>query len=81
MKTTSSDCATPIVPIVKKNGQIRIGGNCKTTVNPALKVNRYPLPKPQDISASLAGGQKQSQSWTSVKLTCNVQLMTGQVRS
>ena len=41
-KTTSSDWATPVVPIVKQNGQIRICGDYKTTVNPALKVDRSP---------------------------------------
>jgi len=57
-KTSSSDWATPIVPILKKNNQVRICGDYKFTVNPALKVDRYPLPKPQDIFATLAGGQK-----------------------
>ena len=57
-KTNSSDWATPIVPIVKKNNQIRLCGDYKITVNRALKVDRYPLPRPQDIFASLAGGQK-----------------------
>jgi len=43
-----------------KNNQVQICENYKTTVNPALKVDRYPLPKPQDIfvSAYLAAGKK-----------------------
>jgi len=57
-KCTTSEWATPIVPIVKSNNQIRLCGDYKTTVNPALKVDKYPLPKPQDIFASLAGGEK-----------------------
>ena len=57
-KTNSSDWAPPIVPIVKKNNQIRLCGDYKITVNRALNVDMYPLPKPQDIFASLAGGHK-----------------------
>jgi len=57
-KISSSDWATAIVPILKKNNQVKICGDYKVTVNAALKVDRYPLPKPQDIFASLAGGQK-----------------------
>jgi nucleoside-triphosphatase THEP1 len=57
-KSSRSEWATPIVPIVKSNGQIRICGDYKITVNPALQIDQYPLPKPQDIFASLAGGQK-----------------------
>jgi len=57
-KTSTSEWATPIVPIVKKNNQIRICGDYKVTVNKALKVDKYPLPKPRDIFATLAGGEK-----------------------
>jgi hypothetical protein len=59
-KTTNSEWATPIVPVIKRNNQIRICGDYKITVNPNLKVDRYPMPKPQDIFASLAGGIKYS---------------------
>ncbi|KAL5517154.1 hypothetical protein EMCRGX_G002638 [Ephydatia muelleri] len=51
-----SDWATPIVPVPKKDGTFRICGDYKVTVNPALEVDQYPLPKPEDIFASLAGG-------------------------
>ena len=51
-----SDWATPIVPVPKKDGTFRICGDYKVTVNPALEVNQYPLPKPEDIFATLAGG-------------------------
>lgn len=57
-KTAISEWGTPIVPVIKKNNQIRICGDYKITVNPVLKVDKYPMPRPQDIFASLAGGIK-----------------------
>ena len=57
-KVNYSEWATPIVPVVKRNQTVRICGDFKTTVNPVLKVDQYPLPRIEDIFASLAGGQK-----------------------
>ncbi len=51
-----SEWATPIVPIVKKSGDVRICGDFKVTVNPQLVVDQHPLPKMEDICANLAGG-------------------------
>ena len=47
-----------IVPIPKGDGQIRIGGNYKVIVNANLEVDWHPLPKPEDLLASLSGGQQ-----------------------
>ena len=52
-----SDWATPIVPVVKKNGDVRICGDFKVTINPVLCVEKYPIPRIEDLFASLAGGQ------------------------
>jgi len=57
-KVDYSDWATPIVPVVKRNNTVRICGDFKTTLNPVLQVDKYPLPRIEDIFASLAGGQK-----------------------
>ena len=54
----SSDWAAPIVVVPKKDGSIRICGDYKVTLNPVLDIDVYPLPKPQELFASLAGGQK-----------------------
>ena len=50
--------AAPIVPIVKSDGNIRICGDYKLTVNQAARVDKYPLPKAEELFASLAGGTK-----------------------
>ena len=57
-KVDHSDWAAPIVPVPKKNGQLRICGDYKVTVNPVIDVNKYPLPCPEDMLAALAGGEK-----------------------
>ena len=53
-----SDWATPIVPALKKNGSVRICGDYRVTVNPAINAEQYPLPKVTDIFANLSGGQR-----------------------
>ena len=57
-KIQTSDWATPIVPVIKKDGSVRICADFKVTVNKVLEVDQYPLPKVEDIFASLAGGKK-----------------------
>ena len=52
-----SGWAAPIVPIVKGDGSIRICGDYKVTVNHAAKVETYPLPKIDDLLASLGRGK------------------------
>ena len=49
-KVIYSDWAAPIVPVVKKDGSIRICGDYKVTINP--------LPKPTDLMSCLTGGQR-----------------------
>ncbi|XP_019859755.1 PREDICTED: uncharacterized protein K02A2.6-like [Amphimedon queenslandica] len=54
-----SEWATPIVPVMKENGDFRICGDSKVTVNQAMIIDTcsYPLPRIDDLLASLAGGQ------------------------
>lgn len=51
-----SEWATPIVPIPKANGKVRICGDYKVTLNCAMKIEQYPLPKIAKIFASLGDG-------------------------
>ena len=40
-KVNFSDWATPIVPILKSDGSIRVCGDCKVTLNQELQVDQY----------------------------------------
>ena len=53
-----SEWATPVVPVPKGDGRIRVCGDYKVTLNRHLEVDRYPLPKPNELFASPAGSQK-----------------------
>lgn len=54
--TRHLEWATPIVPVVKTNGAVCICGDYKITLNRAALVERYPLPRIDDLVHSLAGG-------------------------
>ena len=47
--------AAPIVPVLKSDeSSVR---NCGVTVNPVVKLDKYPIPKVEDLFAQLAGGK------------------------
>ena len=46
----------PIVPIMKKDGSIRICGDYKITLNKISKLDKYQIPKIEDLYSNLAGG-------------------------
>ena len=57
-QVTYSDWATPIVPVPKADGTVRICGDYKVTINQHLKIDHYPMPKAEDIFSTLNGGEK-----------------------
>jgi len=52
----SSDCAAPIAPVMKEES-VRICADFKLTVNPVAKKDSFPLPRIEDLFATLAGGK------------------------
>jgi len=59
---THSQWAAPIVPVPKGDVKLRLCGDYKVTVNPSLEVDKYPLPKPDDLFVTLAGGKHFTQN-------------------
>ena len=51
-----ADWTAPIVPILKRDGNLRLCGNYKVTVNQALTPDPYLLPRIEDIFAVQQGG-------------------------
>ena len=54
---TYLDWAAAIVPVVKRDGTIRICGDYRLTANRAVQLGTYPIPKLEDLFSALSGGQ------------------------
>ena len=53
-----AEWAAPIVPVIKSDHvSIHLCGNFKQTVNQASKLDKYPIPKIEDLFAKLGGGR------------------------
>lgn len=53
----TADWATPLVPVRKADGGLRICADYKVTLNPVLKVDRFPLPRIDDLLVQLNGAK------------------------
>ena len=51
-----SERASPIVLVLKRNGQVRICGDLKQTVCPILQIDKYPIPNIEDLYSKVSGG-------------------------
>ena len=47
----------PALPVVKSDNSIRLYGDYKITVNQASQPDPYPIPRIEDMNATLAGGK------------------------
>ncbi|XP_052753094.1 uncharacterized protein K02A2.6-like [Galleria mellonella] len=54
---TPIEWASPIVIAIKSNGNVRICADFKVTINQYVQVDDYPLPRFEEITSKLAGGQ------------------------
>ena len=53
-----ADWAAPIVPVLKNDGQsVRICGDFRLTINQASRLDRYLIPRIEDLFACLSGGK------------------------
>ncbi|XP_017891008.1 uncharacterized protein K02A2.6-like [Ceratina calcarata] len=57
-QVTTSDWATPIVPVPKANGELRICGDFKDTINKDLDCNRHPIPRIIDLATQMSRAAK-----------------------
>jgi hypothetical protein len=53
-----SEFASPIVPVLKADGNIRVCADFKQTLNPNIEADTYPLPKIDELFAKLTGGKR-----------------------
>ena len=56
-KVEFSDWATPIVPVLKPDGSVRICGDYKATINPYLDVQEYTMPSAEELFTQLNWGE------------------------
>lgn len=56
-KTDYSTWGSPIVPVIKKDGQVRLCADYKVTINKFIMDDNYPIPRIEDLFARLSGGK------------------------
>ena len=53
-----AEWAAPTVPVLKRDkSSVRVCGDFRVTVNPVSKLDKYPIPKVEDLFASLRKGK------------------------
>ena len=55
-----SDWAAPVVPVMKADKSVRLCGDYKLTVNQVATLDRYPIPRMEDLYAQLGKGSMYS---------------------
>lgn len=57
-KVEHAEVATPIVPVLRPDGNVRICGDFSVTLNKMLYMDDYPLPRIEDLFSKLHGGEQ-----------------------
>ena len=57
-KVEHSEWASPTVPIVKPNGDLRICGDYSVTINKFSVMEQYPIPSLEELLSKLPGGTR-----------------------
>lgn len=55
--TSTNDWGTPLVPVLKEDGSLRLCADYKITLNKGLVDDRHPLPRVEHIFNALEGGE------------------------
>lgn len=80
VEVQSSDWASPIVPVIKPDGSVRICGDYKVSVNKNLVIDKHPIPRVSDLISSISGKffakLDLSQAYLQIPLTPESQLFT-----
>lgn len=76
-----SDYASPVVPVLKHDGSIRLCADFSVTLNKQLVIDKYPLPRIEELFAQLHNGQKYSkldlsQAYSQLKISEQSQMYT-----
>lgn len=53
-----SEYASPIVPVLKRDGSVRLCADYSRTINQQLRIDQYPLPTVQELFSKLHGGEQ-----------------------
>lgn len=53
-----SEYASPIVPVLKRDGSVRICADYSQTINKQLLIDKYPLPTVDELFSKLHGGEQ-----------------------
>lgn len=56
-KVIHSPWGTPVVPVVKSNGDLRLCADYKATLNKFILDDNYPIPRIEDLFVKLSGGK------------------------
>jgi hypothetical protein len=52
-----AEYASPVVPVLKRDGSLRLCADYSVTINKQLRVDQYPLPTAHELFTKLHGGQ------------------------